>query len=329
MLGYALSIYERLLDIGGDKADVVALSRRAFITEAFYADDADTWKRRFRFGPNSDTLAAVTRAWKRYQQQHYPSATRHHAEFLVSFWGSLLLRFYPQVAEVDLSQAENKDFADQEQLHSARTAFAEFRRALGVLFPSAQAKSLAELPKVSGIGARIGCLCMLSHAVYKNELADFLIERINKWQDVKTDMSKCRDDLIPKREKEAFEQTHELEKQADVYAWDVEAGLNAIAELEKRLAEARIGYPKMVEEIALTLESAEAALKAGDPQKTELEKAVADARIKLAMAKAEAKSKLERMEANLEAEKAAFARNNWNNKQSALEAAAKSCRVGG
>ena len=62
MLGYARSIYERLVDIGGQNIDVVALSRLAYITEAFYADAGDDGKP--RFGPQPDTLAAVTLGWK-------------------------------------------------------------------------------------------------------------------------------------------------------------------------------------------------------------------------------------------------------------------------
>ena len=299
MLGYAKSLYERLVDIGDDKADIIALNRLAFITEAFYADGGDTFPR--RIGPIPETLSTVLRAWRRYQQQYYPSDTRHHAEFLVSFWGSLLLRFYPDFAGEDLTtDAVSESVKNKEQLKKARTNFADFQRALRVLFPSAQAARLADLSALDGIGTRISCLCMLSHVVYQNELADFLIARIHKWQDVKANMSKCRDDLIPAREKATFEATRDAYSDAELKYDGPAAELDVFAQFETSLEKARSDHAEKVEDAARKLESAQSALEKADPKTPDMEKAIADALKALAEAKAEAKSVIGGMEAVLE-----------------------------
>ena len=214
MLGYAKSLYERLIDIGGDSVDVIALSRLAYITEAFHADNGDT--KPPRVAPIPETLSNVTRAWKRYQQQNYPSHTRHHAEFLVAFWGSLLLRFHEGFADAELSAVADIPDGRNKQLHIVKTNFAEFSRALRFLFPGAPATTLAGLPKLDGIGQRIGCLCLLSRAVYKNELADFMIARVHQWQDVNADMSKCQDDLIPAHDRLAYFSMKKPEDEAKI-----------------------------------------------------------------------------------------------------------------
>ena len=61
---------------------------------------------------------------------------------------------------------------------------------------------------------------MLSHAVYQNELADFLVDRINKWQNssawlnTQSDLTECRKDFIPQREEETYKETKTAEEDA-------------------------------------------------------------------------------------------------------------------
>jgi len=65
------------------------------------------------------------------------------------------------------------------------------------LYPKADLPQLADLPLFPEIGPRIGCLCMLSHVTLENELQDFFIGRVDKWQKQKPDQTACRRDLIP------------------------------------------------------------------------------------------------------------------------------------
>lgn len=196
MLGFSRSIYSRMVDIGDDKSDVFALSRLAFVTEAFLAEKGTDGPR--RSGPNPDTLQTMTRAWKRYQQQLYPTASRHHAEQIVSFWGALLLYSYPKLVDLDLTtEASRPSDVGIDEMRSAIAQYAEFHRAWEILFPGAPVKKLADLPQVEGIGTRVGCLCMLSHMTYEHELADFLIVNINKWQRPNVTLDACRIDMIP------------------------------------------------------------------------------------------------------------------------------------
>jgi hypothetical protein len=204
MLQRARGIYARMVDIGDDKSDVFALARLAIITEAFLADQGNQTEKEKdkdkpkKFGPNADTLLTITRAWRRYQQQLYPTAARHHAEQIVTFWGSLLLRFYPTLTAVDLSSESAKpDKVTAEEMHLAMKQFADFQRAWQVLFPAAPIKKLADLPQMDGIGTRIGCLCMLSYVIYENELADFLVANVNKWQRRVVARNDCKSDMIP------------------------------------------------------------------------------------------------------------------------------------
>lgn len=280
MLGYARSIYERLVDIGGQNIDVAALSRLGYITEAFYADAGEEGKP--PFGPQRDTLAAVTLGWKRYEQQYYPSATRHQAEFLAAFWGSLLLRFYPDLIDADLTDAaRSRHFKDKQQLRSVIAAFAEFRSAARFLFPSTPMKRLSQLPEMDGIGTRVSCLCMLSHAVYQNELADFLVDRINKWQNsnrwlnTNDDLTACRKDLIPQREEVTFLKTKAEEENAKVNFDEAESKLKDAN--GDALAEARAELARINEEANKLVADAEKALATADEKTPELEKAVRDA----------------------------------------------------
>jgi hypothetical protein len=197
MLQRARAIYARMVDIGDDKSDVFALARLAFITEAFLADGGDKSLR--KFGPNPDTLTTITRAWRRYQQQLYPTAARHHAEQIVTFWGSLLLRFYPKLVHLDLSgEVTRPGDAGIDEMRSAIEQFTEFHRAWQVLFPSTPIRNLGDLARLDHIGPRIACLCMLSHAIYENEVADFLIVNVNKWQQRRSiALDGCKQDMVP------------------------------------------------------------------------------------------------------------------------------------
>ena len=193
----ALGIYSRMVDIGDDKADVFALARLALITEAFHADRG--FKSLPEFGPNLDTLTTITRAWRRYQQQLYPTAARHHAEQIVTFWGSLLLRFYPKLVHLDLSgEVTRPSDVSTDEMRGAIEQYKEFHRAWQVLFPNIPVKSLADLARLDRIGTRVACLCMLSHAVYQNEVADFLIVNVNKWQRRRSiALDDCKEDMVP------------------------------------------------------------------------------------------------------------------------------------
>lgn len=355
MLGYARSIYERLVDIGGHNTDVVALSRLAYITEAFYADAGEHGKP--RFGPQRDTLAAVTLGWKRYEQQYYPSATRHHAEFLAAFWGSLLFRFYPGLIDADLSPgAQNQEIKDKQQLRSAIAAFAEFRSAVRFFVPAAQVKRLAELPDLSSIGTRISCLCMLSHAVYQNELADFLVDRINKWQNssawlnTQNDLTECRKDFIPQREEETYRKTKMAE---DTLRSEFEEAERRVKSVNGEAIDiARAELTEVTEKAARELAAAEAALAAADPKTPELEQAVSEARRALARTTARAERRLTAAEGNfrvLQSEKPEYERvfelakenfskareeasspkYSWKKKNGKLKTAAQACRFPG
>jgi hypothetical protein len=352
MLGYAKQLYERLVDIGEDKVDVIALSGLAFITEAFHADNGDPNPP--RLAPIPETLSNVTRAWKRYQQQNYPSHTRHHAEFLVSFWGSLLLRFHDRVADEDLSgEHDSAEASKKEQLRSLKANFAEFSRALRFLFPDERpTTTLAALPKLDGIGKRIGCLCMLSRAVYKNELADFMIARVHKWHDVNADMSKCREDLIPVHDKLTYDSTQKAEREAQQEFNAAQRAFNLLKELEESLPLERERYAAWIKDIERMLEAAETQAQDAGLPRAEIEKAMADAGTSLAEIRAMAKIEVERIEAQIAEEKpkapalkkafeeaqtelthaqqvASRPEANWVQKNSDLKSAAKLCRVDG
>ena len=200
-LAQVRKMYERMADIGDDKTDVFALGRLALINMAFDAefgaDDED------RSGPPREVLRNVSRAWQRFQRQLSPTDVRHHAEIVLSFWGSLLLSSYPQqIVAADLS----KDTVDpklKEKLLDAKAKAAEFQRAVQILFPTAQPARLADFPKLSGIGTRIGCLCVLARMTAGEEnTTEFFLTKVNKWQQSTKgfrSLASCRSDLLPRR----------------------------------------------------------------------------------------------------------------------------------
>src|SRR5205085_10096818 len=159
----------RMVDIGDDKMDLLALSRLALINAALIAQRGV--QNPDYVGPNPDILRYVTRAWQRYQRSLYPTDIRHHAEYMLSFWGSLLLMSYPDAvlnrefpAEMTVPRTE-----DSPEERSALLRKAEFQKALQVLFPAAQPVKLADLPWLSGVGTRIICFCMLSKVTFEGE----------------------------------------------------------------------------------------------------------------------------------------------------------------
>jgi hypothetical protein len=215
----------------------VAFSRLAIIAEAMKAEEGETGST--TIGPNPDTLVNLTRAWRRYQRELYPIETRHQAEFIVSFWGSLLLRSYPEeILTADLARENEKPEAkDNEQLQSAIANKAEFQRALQVLFPAAQPVRLAELPRLSGVGTRIGCLCMLSYVTLEHELADFFISRLNKWQQGKLELPVCRRDLVLPVQTTVRYSARRIFQLARERAEQAEAALNAASSKTRELQE--------------------------------------------------------------------------------------------
>ena len=176
-LNRALRIYERMVDIGDDKTDVFTLGRLALIRTAFEAnwldDDEDL------DGPPREILRDVKRAWQRFERELYPIEVRHHAETSLALWGSLLLTFYPQaIFSTELTQK-----AANPKQKDASEKTTDFLRAAQVLFPTAQAKRLEDLATISGIGPRIGCLCVLARMAGE-ELrgAEFYLARVDIWQ---------------------------------------------------------------------------------------------------------------------------------------------------
>jgi len=188
MIDTARKIHQRIAATGSDRT--VALTRLAIIAEAISAeldeDDRDQ---------SEETLENLKRAWERHE--HDINATRERGEFIISFWGMVLMRSYPEaVLATDFSAIEPEETASRDY-RNAIAHKTEFERALRTLYPTAHAVRLADLPRLEGIGARIGCLCMLSYVTSKNELADFFIDRLDKWQKRNIDKQACRRDLIP------------------------------------------------------------------------------------------------------------------------------------
>jgi hypothetical protein len=190
------NIYQRMVDTGADRSGG-AINRLAFLTEAIRAEEGDD-------GPSAKdptaTLRNLIRAWRRYQRERYPADMRPQAEFAVQFWGSVLMRsFTEEFLTADLSrQGDLPPALDKEKLRTVLSNNAEFQSALQALYPGMQAARLSDLPQLPEIGPRIGCMCMLSYVTLQEELADFFITRLNRWQQVKIELPVCRRDLIPR-----------------------------------------------------------------------------------------------------------------------------------
>ena len=255
ILDRARSIYERMVDMGDDKVDMFALSRLAFINAAFVADMGV--EQRDYVGPNPEILRHVTRAWQRYQRALYPSDIRHHAEFMLSFWGSLLLLGYPdEVLDQELPQQITAAQPADIQVRSAIVRKGEFQQALQVLFPAAQPTRLADLPRLAGIGARITCFCLLTRMTSEGEGADFYMTKANKWQLSSPSLATCRRDLLPRVSTTAAAQAKQ--------AFDVaNEELNSVkAALEHKDDDAAADLQVTIEIMKAGLAEKEAAMKA-------------------------------------------------------------------
>jgi hypothetical protein len=201
MIEVARRIHQRIAATGSDRTD--ALMRLAIIEEATIAE-LDKKQR----APSKETLQNLRRAWQRHERDI--NATRERGEFIVSFWAMVLMRSYPEemlIADLESRVTVNAEYRDaiasqaefNERALEYRDAIAnktEFEQALQTLYPNSRLVRLADLPYLNGIGPRIGCLCMLSYVTRENELADFFILRLNRWQG-QIDQAVCRRDLIP------------------------------------------------------------------------------------------------------------------------------------
>jgi hypothetical protein len=188
MLEAARKIYQRIAATGSDRT--VALTRLAVIAEAKSAED-DKENR----VPSEETLQNLKRAWQRHE--HDINATRERGELIVSFWGMVLMRSYPEdMLTADFSHIDPEVTVNPEYRNAIANK-TEFERALHTLYDTAHPARLADLPHLKDIGSRIGCLCMLSYVTSKNELADFFISRLDRWQKQNIDQPACRRDLIP------------------------------------------------------------------------------------------------------------------------------------
>ena len=189
MIEFAQKIYQRLVATGADRSGS-ALTRLAVFSEARSAEEGEDSKAYF-----DETLQNLKRAWQRHERDI--NASRDQGELIVSIWGMALLRFYPPaILTTDFSHASDEDIVSAEY-RGALARKAEFEAALRTLYPTAHPLRLADLPHLKEIGPRIGCLCMLSYVTQENELQDFFIGRVDKWQKQKPDQTACRRDLIP------------------------------------------------------------------------------------------------------------------------------------
>jgi hypothetical protein len=192
MIESARKIYQRIAATGMDRTGS-ALLRLAIIAEANSAEQGEN-KTLARI-PSDETLQNLRRAWQRHERDI--NATRERGELIVAFWGMVLMRSYPEeILATDFTRADAELVANEEY-RNAIGAKAEFEQALRALYPDARATRLADLPQLKGIGPRIGCLCMLSYVTFENELADFFIGRLDRWQKQKIEQPACRRDLIP------------------------------------------------------------------------------------------------------------------------------------
>ena len=192
MIESARKIYQRIAATGMDRTGS-ALLRLAIIAEANSAEAGEN-KTLARI-PSDETLQNLRRAWQRYERDL--NATRERGELIVAFWGMVLMRSYPEeILTTDFTRAAPELVANEEYRNAIATK-AEFEQALRTLYPDARATRFADLPQLKGIGPRIGCLCMLSYVTFENELADFFIGRLDRWQKQKIEQPACRRDLIP------------------------------------------------------------------------------------------------------------------------------------
>jgi hypothetical protein len=267
-LGRLRLMYQRIVDTGADRSGN-AINKLAYIAEAIKVDrggDKPPPEGERRGQPNTETMQNLTRAWRRYQRERYPAETRSQAEYAVAFWASVLMRSYPpefltrdeaalkefhaQLEKEDPDKEDggltNKDKLDA--LPGFLANHAELQQALRTLYPTAQTRTLAELPGLPDIGQRIGCMCMLSYVTLKHELADFFVLRLNRWQQVKLELPVCRRDLIPRMQLSVRYSVRRIEQ---VMAQRLKSATDALArasattpQLQQAVERARVAHDR-------------------------------------------------------------------------------------
>jgi hypothetical protein len=270
MIDIARKVHRRLVATGQDQSGS-ALTRLAVFAEARSAE-AGEGKDRAVFaevrsvedGDGEDKqydiderLQDLRRAWQRHKRDI--NALREHGELIVAIWGMALLRSYTgsPILTTDFSSAPEEAIASPEY-RGALAQKVEFEAALRSLYPKAHPLRLADLPHLTEIGPRIGCLCMLSHVTLENELQDFFIGRVDKWQKEKPDQTACRRDLIPaiqttvsqrliamvrsaeRQEQEAAEKLQAAEPKTKELQEDLEKKKSALQKLQEQLNEAKL-----------------------------------------------------------------------------------------
>jgi hypothetical protein len=238
MIEAARKIYQRVAATGTGSDRTVALTKLAIISEANRAEAGDE-------GPDSskETFEHLTRAWQRHVNDI--NSTRESGELIVSFWGMTLMRSFPapileaDFLDTDLELTVNAEYRD------AIAKKAEFERALQTLYPSARPNKLSALPHLKGIGPRIGCLCMLAYVTRKNELADFFIGRLDRWQKQKTDQQTCRHELIPKTQTRV---PYQIERLASIAARKLIEAEQKLIKAEEELQKAASKTSKLQED---------------------------------------------------------------------------------
>ncbi|HYK79587.1 MAG TPA: hypothetical protein VEU95_08150, partial [Micropepsaceae bacterium] len=111
MIEVARKIYQRIAATGSDRT--VALTRLAIIAEAQRAEEGEDGKKGKELIPSAETFENLKRAWQRHE--HDINATRERGELIVSFWGMVLMRYYPEdIRTADFSHIEAEVAADED-----------------------------------------------------------------------------------------------------------------------------------------------------------------------------------------------------------------------
>ncbi|HXO67915.1 MAG TPA: hypothetical protein VN838_03040 [Bradyrhizobium sp.] len=266
-LDYARKLYERMVDIGDDRVDIAALARLALIDTAFSTrfQAGRSQKDQTLNGPPAPVLQHLTRAWQRFQGQLYPTDVRHHAEIILSFWGSILLASYPQ----DVVQGALLADARDRKVRDATVKAKEFQAALQILFPGGKPATLAEFPQVEGIGTQIGCLCLLIRMSERSDKAtSFFLTTIDKWQQSRLRLratSRCIRDLTPSKPENALDNLKE----------DVEEKAQSLEELKASTAAGTLDAEtkQRIETATAEMQRAKAALDKGQEELAEKKEA--------------------------------------------------------
>jgi hypothetical protein len=162
---------------------------------------------------------------------------------ILSFWGSILLASYPQ----DVVNANLLSKTQDRNVRDAAAKKKDFQAALQILFPGGQPAKLAEFPQLDGIGARIGCLCLLIRMSERNEKAtSFFLNTVDDWQKRRAgfrNIASCAFDLAPSMSGEVspdLKDTADKKKKAFESAKSAASNdRTATAETKQRLETAR------------------------------------------------------------------------------------------